>query len=91
MSRIMKTTGAIMLALLMIMPLSACSMRDARALVDSQGDTTGLNFNSPFQDLPDQPQLSEGADKKGSSTMGTGVGGGSAKKSQSQKNYSQTR
>lgn len=81
----MKVAGAIFLAMLTVMPLSACSMRDARALVDGQDGSTGLHFDSPFKDLPDKPDLSTGADHKASNQMGTGVGSGSAKKNSQQK------
>ena len=82
-----KIIGASMLAFLMVLPLSGCSMRDARAWVEGQDtSSTGLKFKSPFQNLPDNPN---GYDKKAGANGS--VGDGSAKKSQAQKNNSLTR
>lgn len=85
-----KIIGASVLAFLMVLPLSGCSMRDARAWVEGQdASSTGLKFKSPFQNLPDNPNLSNGYDKKAGANGS--VGDGSAKKSQAQKNNSLTR
>lgn len=85
MKRTVRTIGGIMLALLTLLPLSGCSMQDARAFFDNQANGTSFfHFDNPFNDLPEDPDLPTGADKKAGSHS-TGVGSGSAKKSQRQK------
>jgi len=80
-----KVIIACMLTMLTVLPLSGCSMQEARALFDNQDGTSFFKFNNPFDNVPQDPDLSTGADKKAGKDS-TGVGSGSAKKSQEQKN-----
>lgn len=86
MKRTVRAIVGVVLALVALLSLSGCSMKDARTFFDNQANGTSFfHFDNPINNLPQDPDLPTGADKKAGHDS-TGVGSGSAKKSQQQKN-----